>query len=169
MKTTLAALMLVGGLIAGCSSSDQSDRSMSDRHAGERADTPSGINDRDSWNRLHSDPVCGMTVNPKQAKTDWYDGDVYYFDSEQCRRKFHDNPTAFVPGHEDLHVADAGARDSRSIYTDPVCGFPVNPKTGLKETYNGTTYWFDSEDCRSNFHKNPSAFVPSERPPKEVR
>jgi len=164
MRSTLAALLLVGGLIAGCSSSDKTDRHMSDRHAGERPDTPTTIDNRDAWNRLHSDPVCGMSVNPKSAYTEWYDGGVYYFDTDECRRKFHDNPTAYVPGYEDRHVAE-----SRNAYADPVCGMTVNPQTGFKENYNGTTYWFDTEDCRRRFHNNPSAFVPDQRPPKEVR
>ncbi len=170
MRSTLAALLLVGGLIAGCSSHDHSDRQMSDRHAGEPADTPSGINNRDSWNRLHSDPVCGRTVNPKEAVTEWFDGAVYYFDTDECRRKFHDNPTAYVPGYEDRHVAQSrGTPGNRGAYTDPVCGMSVNPKTDIRETYDGRTYYFDSEDCRRRFHQNPSAFVPDERPPKEVR
>jgi len=174
MRSTLAVLLLVGGLIAGCSSrghtdNHYNDQHMTDRHAGDRdrVDTPSNIDNRDAWNRLHSDPVCGMTVNPKTAYTQWYDGAVYYFDSDRCRRCFHDNRTAYVPGYEDRRVADDRTRETRNTYADPVCGATVDPKTGFKETYNGTTYWFESEDCRRQFHKNPSAYVPV--PPKEVR
>jgi YHS domain-containing protein len=106
MRSTLAALLVLGGLFAGCASDDHPDRARDDRHGDRHADrdryndAPVVRDDRDSWNRLHSDPVCGMTVNPKEAYTDYYDGSVYYFDTEECRRRFHDHPQAYLPGYE---------------------------------------------------------------------
>ena len=35
-----------------------------------------------------ADPVCGMTVQTAGAKSTVLDGDVYYFCSQDCRKKF---------------------------------------------------------------------------------
>jgi YHS domain-containing protein len=41
-----------------------------------------------------------MTINPKTAAAyEYYGGKIYYFDSEECQRRFHNDPQAFVPGH----------------------------------------------------------------------
>ncbi len=42
-----------------------------------------------------TDPVCGMTVETRTAKSSIYDGRVYYFCSQECRQKFEDSPTAY--------------------------------------------------------------------------
>lgn len=42
------------------------------------------------------DPVCGMTVNPANAKPSVYAGDIYYFCSSACRDKFEASPSAFI-------------------------------------------------------------------------
>jgi len=101
MRSILAASLLVGGILAGCASSEHPDRSTTR----DRMDPPIVMDNRDSWNRLHSDPVCGMPVNPKEAEKEYYQGSVYYFDSEGCRRRFHDNPTAYFP-HPELRIQE---------------------------------------------------------------
>jgi len=121
MKTTLAVLMVVGGLIAGCSSSEQHDKKTDKStgkttteqrddvyslkeptmaHQPEHEGTPiSRGSARDDWNSIHSDPVCDMTVNPKTAPaSEYYGGRIYYFDTVECQRRFHSNPSAYVPG-----------------------------------------------------------------------
>ena len=137
MRSTLAAMMVLGGLFAGCSSRDHADRSKADSHDRTTHDryandgttydrhTPQGNNDRygppvtrnerDDWNRLHSDPVCGMSVNPKESTREVVDGTTYYFDTEDCRRRFHDNPHAYLPTYYDDHRApdDRRPRDVR--------------------------------------------------------
>jgi len=43
-----------------------------------------------------SDPVCGASMDNAQAY--WhstYHGNVYYFDSEECKKEFEDNPDLF--------------------------------------------------------------------------
>ncbi len=43
------------------------------------------------------DPVCGAEVDPKRAKYFYiYDGNEYYFDSEQCQEAFKNNPERFI-------------------------------------------------------------------------
>ncbi len=43
-----------------------------------------------------TDPVCGMTVESKAAKSSVHDGHVYYFCSQDCRQKFEDSPIAYL-------------------------------------------------------------------------
>ncbi len=47
------------------------------------------------------DPVCGMTVVPKEAKSTVYDGTVYYFCSPDCRDKFEASPASYLVGRGD--------------------------------------------------------------------
>ena len=43
------------------------------------------------------DPVCGMTIDGKQAagKTE-YGGAIYYFCSPGCKKAFDENPERFI-------------------------------------------------------------------------
>ena len=44
-------------------------------------------------NSLYKDPVCGMEVDPSSAtKSMDYHDKTYYFCSESCHDKFHQNP-----------------------------------------------------------------------------
>ena len=98
MKVTfLAAViaLLVGGMI-GCSSSDRDSDHRDIRDSGGAPTTRGG--QRDDSTRLQTDPVCGMTVNPRTAITETYNGQNYYFDTKDCARKFRDNPQAYIPG-----------------------------------------------------------------------
>ena len=54
------------------------------------------------------DPVCGMTVATKDAKSTVYDGAVYYFCSPDCRDKFEASPASHLassgqPQHREHH------------------------------------------------------------------
>lgn len=43
------------------------------------------------------DPVCGMTVDAEQAQ--WkseYNGNTYYFCSQQCKQKFDQEPARYA-------------------------------------------------------------------------
>jgi P-type Cu+ transporter len=46
---------------------------------------------------MKRDQVCGKDVDERTApaRTE-YAGDTYYFDSEECRRKFEDDPESYV-------------------------------------------------------------------------
>ncbi|MEO3429584.1 YHS domain-containing protein [Pelagibius sp. CAU 1746] len=53
-----------------------------------------------------TDPVCGKTVRPDQAKPSVHGGMVYYFCSRECRERFEAAP--------DLHLApEAGPQVKR--------------------------------------------------------
>lgn len=88
------AIALIAGFL-GCSSEDH--RDIRDR---EGAPTTRG-GDRDASTRMQSDPVCGMTVNPRSAIKESYEGQTYYFDTADCARKFRENPQAYIPGSKD--------------------------------------------------------------------
>jgi YHS domain-containing protein len=42
------------------------------------------------------DPVCGMTVQTAGAKSAVYDGEAYYFCSQECRAKFEAAPASYL-------------------------------------------------------------------------
>ncbi len=44
-------------------------------------------------------------------------------------------------------------------YTDPVCGMKVDTGTQYQSTYEGTTFYFDSEECLQVFNRNPGKFT----------
>ncbi len=43
-------------------------------------------------------------------------------------------------------------------HMDPVCGVVVNEQNAINYTYRGNIYYFDSEECRTVFRKNPEKF-----------
>jgi YHS domain-containing protein len=46
------------------------------------------------------------------------------------------------------------------LVRDPVCKMNVDEKTAkFKSDYRGTTYYFCSRGCKSNFDKNPAKYV----------
>ena len=95
MRNALIALLCLAGLAAvGCATSNGP------------TDTPvSKSEGHPDWSRNHFDPVCGVGVNPHSPWQESYGGQVYYFDSEECLRRFRDKPQAYVPGYgeEDGH------------------------------------------------------------------
>jgi YHS domain-containing protein len=42
---------------------------------------------------------------------------------------------------------------------DPVCGMDVDPKTAPKSEYQGRTYYFCSQGCKTSFDKDPKKYV----------
>jgi len=143
MRWIVAMSLLFGGVLAiGCSRGEQ------------REGVPmSGSNQAIDEKYPQSDPVCGRRVNPESAITETYGGRTWWFDSDECRQKFHNDPTAFV-----------GPR------VDPVCGMKVeSTDTAFREEYNGKTYYFDSMECQRKFHDNPTAYTHGQRDRTEVR
>jgi len=52
---------------------------------------------------LAKDPVCGMMVDEKTAKyKSEYEGKIYYFCCEHCKKTFERNPSKFVKSSRDL-------------------------------------------------------------------
>ncbi len=46
---------------------------------------------------------------------------------------------------------------------DVVCGMMVDPKTAVKSEYNGKTYYFCSNGCKTQFDKNPDKYASQAR------
>ncbi|MHA1722587.1 MAG: YHS domain-containing protein [Candidatus Baldrarchaeia archaeon] len=52
---------------------------------------------------MAKDPVCGMMVDEKTAKyKSEYEGKIYYFCCEHCKKTFERNPSKFVKSSRDL-------------------------------------------------------------------
>lgn len=51
------------------------------------------------------DPVCGMSVQTKVAKSTLYEGHVYHFCSTTCRDKFEASPAKYVHAQPQEHSA----------------------------------------------------------------
>lgn len=53
---------------------------------------------------MHTDPVCGMTVDEKTAQwTSDYNGTTYYFCSPGCKRSFDQDPEKYLSGQGGQH------------------------------------------------------------------
>jgi len=138
------ALLFGGFVAAGCTTEDY------DRRDANVPQSEAGVAQDEKNNQ--ADPVCGTRVNPRDAYTEIYDGRTWWFDTDECRRKFHDDPVAYV-----------GTRK------DPVCGMAVEQKPApFKEEYGGKTYYFDSMECWQKFHDNPTAYVTPKGKPAEA-
>ncbi|WP_222430245.1 YHS domain-containing protein [Gillisia sp. Hel_I_86] len=48
---------------------------------------------------------------------------------------------------------------AQNIYNDPVCGEFVKSGSALTYQYQGSVYYFDSEECLAVFTKNPEKFT----------
>jgi|AntRauTorckE6833_2_1112554.scaffolds.fasta_scaffold04756_3 YHS domain-containing protein len=44
-------------------------------------------------------------------------------------------------------------------FTDPVCGMKADAETQYQSIYEGTTFYFDSEECFQVFNRNPGKFA----------
>ncbi len=93
------------------------------------------------------DPVCGMTIDEKDAVGfSHYKGNTYYFCAEVCKEEFDNNPALFV----NEVIVERKALDS-SMAKDPVCGMVVPKEKSLKREIGGRTYYFCSQDCVKTF------------------
>jgi voltage-gated potassium channel len=69
---------------------------------------------------------------------------------------------------EVVHCHEMGARTmvskARKIVIDPVCGAEVDPRKATFTTdFNGMKYYFDSQECKDAFVKNPDRFMEMQR------
>lgn len=69
---------------------------------------------------------------------------------------------------EVVHCHEMGARTmvskARKKVIDPVCGAEVDPRAGkFTAEFNGTRYYFDSQECKDAFGKNPDRFMEMQR------
>jgi len=72
--------------------------------------------------------------------------------------------TFLIDAESRMELAAAGMTGSLS--QDPVCGAPVSVKkaseAGRTAVYLGVTYYFDSEECRDAFNKEPGKYIGQE-------
>lgn len=56
----------------------------------------------------HLDPVCGMWVDKTSAAGEYeHEGVMYYFDSDECMRKFYDHPEEYTGEPDKKEPSDA--------------------------------------------------------------
>ena len=96
------------------------------------------------------DPVCGMMVDPEANKpTTEFEGRVFHFCCEGCRKKFEAAP-------EDYLTAK-----------DPVCGMKVDRASAEHiAKHEGKRFYFCSSHCQSKFEADPDAHLSEADKPK---
>ncbi len=107
------------------------------------------------------DPVCGMAVNPVEARGKaQHGGQTYYFCSPACMHKFGLSPSQYLDA---VHKTPAGpppAAVARKLDRDPVCGMEVNAsKAAASVEYEGKLYHFCSRGCAEKFQDYPEKYL----------
>jgi YHS domain-containing protein len=135
----LAAAFLVCAALSGCAGSSALEPSKS---------RPIAI-----------DPVCGVVVDPSTEFTALHRQEVYYFHSDECRRRFSADPDYYAFGpYPDREPRREG---NVVLFTDPVCGRETT-ETRWWTDYRDRRYYFHNEECWLDFRFQPQAFVPPE-------
>ncbi len=113
------------------------------------------------------DPVCGMIVDPPQARGKArYQGHLYFFCSPNCMQKFMASPARFLaPAGESAPAVLAPL--PRKLDKDPVCGRNVEPSKAVSTAeYDGKLFHFCSRGCAERFRRDPRKYL--EPAPKSV-
>ena len=109
------------------------------------------------------DPVCGMVVEPPQARGKAkYQGDTYYFCSPGCMQKFMASPMkyAVAAGMMPASSLPAPLATAKKLDRDPVCGMNVDPaKAASTAEYEGKLYHFCSRGCAEKFRRTPGKYL----------
>ena len=126
---------------------------------------------------MERDPVCGMNVDPEEAKAKReHGGRSYYFCSGGCAQKFEQAPEKYLAAVEatvhpvaaTVQIATAAKPAVASLpvlasvprVKDPVCGMMVDPQKATgKVEHGGKTYEFCSTRCAERFMKEPEKFL----------
>ena len=126
---------------------------------------------------MEVDPVCGMSVNLKDATAKAeHEGRTYYFCCSACAHRFAENPEKYVSARAAAKAASASAVAVPSAarvagaslpvlvgvtrQKDPVCGMMVHPeKSAGKAEYKARTYYFCSTRCAERFQQEPEKFL----------
>ena len=110
-----------------------------------------------------TDPVCGMTVDPKKAAgSSEYQGQTYSFCSRGCKRKFDAAPEQYAKKSQPVTILPAATTQGT---TDPVCGMTVDPaKAAATVEHEGTRYFFCSQGCATKFRTDPKKYL-APKPP----
>jgi P-type Cu+ transporter len=120
--------------------------------------------DTTSQTTVH-DPVCGMTVDPAQARgRAQHHGESYYFCSPGCMHKFVSDPgkylsTSYTPGGTPTEApVQMGA--TCKIERDPVCGMNVEPaKAATSVEHDRKLYHFCCKGCAEKFKADPQKYL----------
>ena len=114
------------------------------------------------------DPVCGMIVEPPQARGKAkYQGDTYYFCSPGCMHKFMASPLkyAVAAGMMPSSSLPVPAIAVKKLDRDPVCGMNVDPaKAASTAEYEGKLFHFCSRGCVEKFRRAPDKYVAAHKP-----
>ncbi|HET8668971.1 MAG TPA: YHS domain-containing protein, partial [Terriglobales bacterium] len=122
------------------------------------------------------DPVCGMDVNPANARaSEEYKEQTYYFCCAGCAAKFKADPERVLqagpkPMRPASGMVQLGAighvTHATATAKDPVCGMQVDPpKAAGQVEHGGKTYHFCSQHCVSKFREDPEKYLdPNCRP-----
>ncbi|HTV64609.1 MAG TPA: heavy metal translocating P-type ATPase [Bryocella sp.] len=111
------------------------------------------------------DPVCGMIVDPPQARGKaQFRGDTYFFCSPGCMHKFTADPAKYVAANGDpaqVVVEPAPIAAARKKpEKDPVCGMTVDPANAASSVeYEGKLYHFCSRGCAEKFQRDPKRYL----------
>ncbi|MCK6427611.1 MAG: heavy metal translocating P-type ATPase [Burkholderiaceae bacterium] len=124
---------------------------------------------------MATDPVCGMTVDPKTAAgSAAYQGTTYWFCSPDCVAQFNADPQRYAGGGSPSLALAAAAADAgmplqtavrtrtKDLAKDPICGMMVDRGSALKSERGGRTYYFCSVGCLRTFEQ-PEAELKSMR------
>ncbi|MAZ70596.1 heavy metal translocating P-type ATPase [Porticoccus sp.] len=84
------------------------------------------------------DPVCGMTVNPREARHfSQHAGKTWYFCAARCREKFENDPTQYLDGSPTEQKTLPGALFTCPMHPEiqqqgpgdcPICGMALEPE-----------------------------------------
>jgi Cu(I)/Ag(I) efflux system membrane fusion protein len=99
---------------------------------------------------------------PREVETGWRFGNrVEIVEGIEAGEKIVASGTFLVDSESKLQLAAQGMYTTLS--KDPVCGAEVSQvkaeKAGRKIVYRGKTYYFDSDECRQEFEKEPERWI----------
>ena len=111
------------------------------------------------------DPVCGMTVDPAQARgRAQHNGESYFFCSPGCMHKFVSDPgkylsASYQPGGMSTEApTQIGA--TCKIERDPVCGMNVDPaRAAASVEHDRKLYHFCCKGCAEKFKADPQKYL----------
>ena len=108
------------------------------------------------------DPVCGMAVNPVEARGKaQHEGQTYYFCSPACMHKFGLSPKKYLSAVQTAPIQDtAPGGSARKLDKDPVCGMDVDAsKAAASVEYEGKLYHFCCRGCAEKFKDYPEKYL----------
>ena len=112
------------------------------------------------------DPVCGMVIEPAQARGKArYAGETYFFCSPGCMHKFTANPAKYLAGNGAPAQSVSGPagdapRTPKKPDKDPVCGMTVHPATAAATVeHDRKLYHFCSRGCAEKFQRDPKKYL----------